>query len=483
MPEATTVIRDNQEPATDGENAPTTSRRSCCAATLLLSGSSTSQNRNVSGITKLPDSILRFSIGRYLPNPSRAMMAAALSREACFNSDKLDFGEIDEEFASKLTDDDLADILLSIDAVNTLKMLKLIGCVDISGVGLEPLRGSSVLQQIDLSTSDQASSMATNEDFFAPNYPWCFALSEDAIVPILDSIISKHDKSLKHVQFPLFWRNNKRGLLTEFMERYNLVQNNRTCACTKCRDGFQASEEYPWMNHTNKSSKYWGLQKYTCYECLMHVCYECETPFCKSCEKMFCGDCCSTRYCDSCGMASCSNCDDLLKCDECEERFCSDCGDVRTCECCNQTRCFECALHYTCESCGTMSNCVECAHVDNVQWCDFCEEGHCNDCRLKVYKEGNLDCKGCRSLLLPRIMQEKDSLCEQLVAIENGTNVHLSEANIEFVMERAFCTKDDAIKALKEISGSYGHLNDAVALLILKPKSNDKLCIFGKDQM
>ena len=72
-------------------------------------------------------------------------------------------------------------------------------------------------------------------------------------------------------------------------------------------------------------------------------------------------------------------------------------------------------------------------------------------------------------------MQEKDSLREQLNAIENGTNVHLSEAKIEFVIERAYCSRDDAIKALKEISGSYGHLNDAVTLLILKPKSNDKL--------
>ena len=131
------------------------------AATPLLSGSSTSRNWKVCSITKLPDSLLRFNIGGYLPNPSRAMMAAALSREACFNSDKLDFGEIDKEFASKLTDDDMADILLSIDAVNTLKTLKIIGCVEISGVGLEPLRGSSVLQQLDLSTSDQAASTTT----------------------------------------------------------------------------------------------------------------------------------------------------------------------------------------------------------------------------------------------------------------------------------------------------------------------------------
>ena len=80
-------------------------------------------------------------------------------------------------------------------------------------------------------------------------------------------------------------------------------------------------------------------------------------------------------------------------------------------------------------------------------------------------------------------MQEKESLREQLVAIENGTTVHLSEENVEFVMEQAYCSRDDAIKAIKEISSSYRHLDDAVRLLIVKPKSNDKLCGIGKDQM
>ena len=76
-------------------------------------------------------------------------------------------------------------------------------------------------------------------------------------------------------------------------------------------------------------------------------------------------------------------------------------------------------------------------------------------------------------------MQEKDSLREQLDAIKNGTSIHLPEANIEFVMERAQCSRKDAIKALKEAAGSYTHvrthLDDAVALLTLKPKSNDTL--------
>ena len=115
-------------------------------------------------------------------------MAAVLGHGACFNSDTLDFGEISSILASKLTDDDIASILVSIDAKNTLKVLKLIGCDNISGAGLEPLRGSSVLEQIDLSTSIYTFGLATSADLFSANFPWRFALSEDAVVDILDSI-------------------------------------------------------------------------------------------------------------------------------------------------------------------------------------------------------------------------------------------------------------------------------------------------------
>ena len=456
----------------DDNNNMMISRSDSSTVTPLLSGVS-------SAITKLPDSILQF-IGGYLPNCSRAMMAAALSRPACFTSDILDFGEISSIHASKLTDDDIAGILLSIDAVNTLKVLKIIGCDNISGVGLVPLRGSSVLQQIDLSTTDEASGMATNADFFSPNFPWCFALSQDAVVPILDSIISKEDKSLKHVKFPLFWTNNRRFLLKEFMERYHAAQNSRTCRCTKCKEGFQAHDHFPWMNHnSHKSCNDWGLQNFTCYDCLSHSCYDCAAPFCKMCEKMFCGDCATTLYCNGCDMFACNKCDEFSKCDNCGEEFCSNCDEVNLCECCNQARCFNCASYYTCEGdCGS-NNCDECAHADNVQWCESCETAYCNECRLEDYEDGDLDCQGCRGFLLPQIMQEKDSLREQLDAIKNGTSIHIPETKIEFVMERAHCSRDDAIKALKEAAGSYTHvhthLDDAVALLTLKPKSNDSI--------
>ena len=63
----------------------------------------------------------------------------------------IDFKDIQDILGRRLTDDDVRWILIAIDAVNKTKSLKLTNCLGITGVGLYPLRGSIVLQWIDLS--------------------------------------------------------------------------------------------------------------------------------------------------------------------------------------------------------------------------------------------------------------------------------------------------------------------------------------------
>ena len=63
---------------------------------------------------------------------------------------ELNFADVEKSLSSKLTDGDLHALLVCIDARNTLKRLKLAGCVNIIGRGFEPLCGSLVLEQIDL---------------------------------------------------------------------------------------------------------------------------------------------------------------------------------------------------------------------------------------------------------------------------------------------------------------------------------------------
>ena len=113
---------------------------------------------NTYNIGSLPSSALTH-IASFLAVPSRALFAVALSitseeslaivgRTQC---DILDFGEIHKDLAAKLTDDHIKDILLSVDAVNRVKRLRLTHCTNITGSCLEPLSGSEVIEQIDLS--------------------------------------------------------------------------------------------------------------------------------------------------------------------------------------------------------------------------------------------------------------------------------------------------------------------------------------------
>lgn len=59
------------------------------------------------------------------------------------------------------------------------------------------MRGSVVLEQIDLSFAGK------NEDQYIEPEP---KISEEVVLPILESIISTDGCSLKHIQFPCRWR-------------------------------------------------------------------------------------------------------------------------------------------------------------------------------------------------------------------------------------------------------------------------------------
>ena len=139
-------------------NAPTDNKRRRIAA----AGGSPQEVRC---LTDLPSGILAH-VASFLAVPSKALFAVALDgNSAALPSERssaivgsnewgtLDFGGIEEELAIKLKDDDISTLLLCIDAVNWVKRLKLTNCVNITGVGLVPLCGSAIINQIDLSLS------------------------------------------------------------------------------------------------------------------------------------------------------------------------------------------------------------------------------------------------------------------------------------------------------------------------------------------
>ena len=117
---------------------------------------SCSRTHTMISLSDLPTGALAH-VSSYLASPlSCALFAAALNHRDVDSStvitgsqwDALDFGHIEKELAAKLTDDDINAVLTHIDAVNNIKKLRLTNCINITGVGLEPLRGSIIIQQI-----------------------------------------------------------------------------------------------------------------------------------------------------------------------------------------------------------------------------------------------------------------------------------------------------------------------------------------------
>ena len=203
-------------------------------------------------ISKLPVGIL-VNISAYLAKPSRAILAVAFSAPSSSSSllssssssssnvskaivsstqwDALDFQDIEENLANKLTDDDMHAILNFINAQDVLKKLKLTGCINIEGRGLNSLRNSSVLEQIDISLAPMYGSQ--QELSSEPK------ISQTIIISILDSIITTNGCVLKYILFPEKWRpksNRTSSSLTmqQFQDRYNQYLDGHHYKCVEC---------------------------------------------------------------------------------------------------------------------------------------------------------------------------------------------------------------------------------------------------------
>ena len=311
-------------------------------------------------ISDLPNGVLSH-VASYLALPSRAFFAVALSpkhncavaasdeRNTAIVGDQwstLDFGDIEKNLAVRLSDGHIEKILLCIDAVNELRRLKLTNCVAITGECLEPLRGSTIIEQIDLSLVTKHQS----PDLF-PAPP----ISCDVVVPMLDSIIETEGCSLMHLQFPAKWR-KRRGIgrvqFHEFLLRYNEMMSNRDIiSCHKCSENLSEEDDRLILidfSYMFISGDQYGIQHCTCCECLKYYCEYCADGsrrgmtilnYCGFCEREICADCQSSmKWCDGCEKEFCVDCLDVMKCSGCDVALCK--------------YCLDCMYEQRCDGCG-----------------------------------------------------------------------------------------------------------------------------------
>jgi hypothetical protein len=355
----------------------------------------------------------RESKWRKLPSEaSRVMIAARPMNEVKFNyrleqsyeRATLDFMDVDKALRNKLSDEDIGGILVCTDAVNTIKVLKLKGCIGILGHGLEPLRGSRVLEQLDLSP------VVGNgkEDHFSPPAILLPLLKEAVIIPILDSIIDDERSALRHVTFPKKWRIVQSPLLTQFLVRYNRYLNRCELVCSSCTNPPCALSlrGTSWIPTSSRDEGCYGIQRSSCYACKGQYCEEHSdenTPYvCESCELTFCMDCNPTSTCDMCYKTACERCIDTSMCGECGRDLCEDCCPVFWCDSCDDNVCEECSPSIHCDYRGCyLINCSNCSAMDHlgfaVKSCCTCGSSFCGEhLILEMYLGGrNSSCGDC----------------------------------------------------------------------------------------
>jgi FtsZ-binding cell division protein ZapB len=397
----------------------------------------------------LPVGILEHAAS-FLAAPSRAFFSVALTTDYDPPSDNssitgndwdtLDFGEIEEELAMRLSDNDLSNVLQHIDAVNNVKRLRLTNCINITGSCLESLRGSKVVEKIDLSLTDDGESPVLD-----PDPP----ISSELVLPVLDSIVAAERCGLKHVQFPHKFRTGT-GRSTDsdfhaFILRYNEMRDNRdSIACLNCGDNIH-QDSMGWIN-TCIGREYYATHN--------HICYQCTRQYCYSCSDEEEDDEVILRYCKSCQRDYCKECRRVKECGLCKDESCERCS--RECNECNKTICIECIRRedcYSCSHCG-VAYCISCntmelgADVFVKYNCKECDKSCCNFCRLRKYQEGGSDiCAECIKLLPHEVaLVEQSRRLQEDVKQLQKENGELKDVNKE--LQDEIKVLNDKIKSM-----------------------------------
>jgi hypothetical protein len=311
----------------------------------------------------------------------------------------IDFGNVNQSQAARLTDECLNSLLSNANARRATTSLSLMGCTSVQGTGLAPLMFSRHLEQIELRKSQQeietCGGTGLNDAFVVA------VLS--SMAPMNESLAPRHGSSsgLKSVKIrkqhesPTFFEafaEPIRGFMTDWIEAISNQVKEQRVVCKECNGAL--------VDRIPEEDFAWKLATCFCAKCKSYFCGEkgCEISLgCMICMEQFCGNCmyvascdlCTKLFCDHCRLVGwcdseqcedqsyCVECRDTAFCDQCEKWWCTQCRNVpAVCDSCGKAICEECGTFKSCEECG----CDRCAECDPVEYCRSCAHCHCRDC-------------------------------------------------------------------------------------------------------
>ena len=323
------------------------------------------------------------------------------------NWSTLDFGDIEKNLSEKLRDVYILWILHHINAKEVIKTLKLTGCINICGSRLEPLLESTTLQQIDLSLVGRHE----DPDIDPGRDP---SIEEEFVLPILTSIISQPNTSMKHITIPMSWRYEVKPIMRQFLDQYHeLLESQRLC-CSQCNEIIHHTPggDSKWYDD-REDDKFFGTQNHTCSSCLKYFCDEHSwNPsqldgthdrlfHCDFCQRSTCNQCTDLgEFCEICDSNICKKCGVHSRCSECDKKVCSIC--ILTCGGCDKEYCVGSRYNVGCtricigEDCDNYhcNSCFDQQEYD-VRRCSACHKELCNCCRCERARKGTLNCSMC----------------------------------------------------------------------------------------
>jgi hypothetical protein len=301
--------------------------------------------------SSLPRHVLVNSVLAYLDLYSliKFSCASRACRDVVFlDVPKSRWREIDVSGNLRITDEQLRVFLENIDPRGNTRVLSLAGCVNVKGMGLDPLRGSTVMEDIDLHVLGSLPLLGESGKLFGPS-----GLSEDCVAGILQSMLP-----------PLFSGRH-------FPLRRVAIQPRSTTLSHTARDANYGPAIGGFLLHHDSLRR--SLPPSDPWNCdgpdPCSLCCVAGAVFCDSCDG---------RFCDACAMPQ--------DCPESAKRKCQWCSTIVACAACGRRRC---ASHGF-EGCGGCEAiyCREC-HVDELDFSIVRNEYYCQGC-APPYWGGNI---------------------------------------------------------------------------------------------